>query len=84
MKKGTGLALGAIIGAAVGVVAGVLTAPRSGKETRDDVKQKADEVKDHAAKTRDDLIFRAEEIGDDVRTKIGEVFESVKNPKDKK
>ena len=44
MTKGK-FALGAIIGAAAGVVAGMLTAPKSGKETRADLKLKADEMK---------------------------------------
>jgi gas vesicle protein len=83
MKKGTDLALGAIIGAAVGVVAGVLTAPKSGKETRDDIKQKSGELKGQATKTRDDLLFKAEEIGDDVRVKVVEAIKSVKTPKEK-
>lgn len=39
MSKGK-VALGAIIGAAAGVVAGILTAPKSGKETRADLKKK--------------------------------------------
>ncbi|HSX34829.1 MAG TPA: YtxH domain-containing protein [Candidatus Saccharimonadales bacterium] len=38
MKK---FALGAAIAAAAGYVAGILTAPKSGKETRDDIKQGA-------------------------------------------
>ena len=38
-------ALGALIGAAAGLVAGILTAPKSGKETRADLKAKADELK---------------------------------------
>lgn len=42
-------ALGAIIGAAAGVVAGILTAPKSGKETRADIKRKAGELKEEAA-----------------------------------
>lgn len=66
MKKGTNVAFGAIIGAAVGMVAGMLTAPKSGKETRDE------------------LLFKAEEIGDDVRTKVSEVIESVTHTKDEK
>ena len=47
-KKSSGagkFALGAAIGTAVGVVAGILTAPKSGKETRQDVARKAREVK---------------------------------------
>ena len=50
-KKNSGagkFAIGAAIGAAVGVVAGILTAPKSGKETRADVKKKAGEAKDFA------------------------------------
>ena len=46
MKKGMNIALGAIAGAAIGVVAGVLTAPKSGKETREDIMQKTNEVAD--------------------------------------
>lgn len=41
-------ALGAIIGAIAGAVAGVLTAPKSGKETRQDLKKKADDVRGEA------------------------------------
>lgn len=41
-----GLALGAVVGA----VAGVLYAPKSGKETREDIKNKSIEVKDNATK----------------------------------
>lgn len=35
-------ALGTVIAAAAGYVAGILTAPKSGKETRDDIKQAAE------------------------------------------
>ena len=44
MVKGK-FAIGAIIGAAAGIVAGVLTAPKSGKQTRGDIKKKAAELK---------------------------------------
>lgn len=37
--------LGIIIGGLIGVIAGILTAPKSGKETRADLKKKAYEVK---------------------------------------
>jgi len=39
---------GAIIGAIAGVIAGVLVAPKSGRETRADIKAKAEELKDKA------------------------------------
>lgn len=78
------LALGAIIGAAVGVVAGVLTAPKSGRETRDDIRRKAEKTKDQAALKRDDAIFKAEEFADDVRVKASEALENFKSKNGKK
>jgi gas vesicle protein len=38
------IAIGAAIAAVAGYVAGILTAPKSGKETRADIKNKADEA----------------------------------------
>ena len=38
------LAIGALIGAAAGIVTGLLTAPKSGKETRKDIKDTASKV----------------------------------------
>lgn len=38
-----------IVGAAVGYVAGILTAPKSGKETRQDIKDAAEKYKSEAA-----------------------------------
>ncbi|MCL1876472.1 YtxH domain-containing protein [Candidatus Saccharibacteria bacterium] len=49
-SKAKGFAMGAVFGAAVGVVAGLLTAPKSGKETRADIKEKAGEAKDFTVK----------------------------------
>jgi gas vesicle protein len=48
---GKKLALGAVVGAVAGVVAGVLMAPKSGKETRSDIKKKAGDLKEKAEKT---------------------------------
>ena len=45
MTKGK-FVLGALIGAAAGVVAGMLTAPKSGKETRADLKSKAHDLRE--------------------------------------
>jgi gas vesicle protein len=45
MAKGKKFGLGVAIGAVAGVIAGLLTAPKSGKETRKDIKNKAGEVK---------------------------------------
>lgn len=78
------LALGAIVGAAVGIAAGILTAPKSGKETRDDIKQKAGDAKRKAASTKDELIFKAEETADDLRQLAAEKIKGLKDDSRKK
>ncbi|HSX44786.1 MAG TPA: YtxH domain-containing protein [Candidatus Saccharimonadales bacterium] len=51
MRKTTKqLAIGGVVAAAAGYVAGILTAPKSGKETRKDIKQKAAKAKSDAEK----------------------------------
>lgn len=42
--------IGTVLGAAAGVVAGMLTAPKSGQETRADLKAKAVELREEAAR----------------------------------
>jgi len=45
MKKSTGhFVLGAIFGMALGAIAGVLSAPKSGKETRAEIKAKGSKI----------------------------------------
>lgn len=44
MGKGK-IAIGAAIGALIGVAAGILTAPRAGKQTRAELKAKAEDLK---------------------------------------
>ena len=52
-------ALGALIGGAIGAVVGILAAPKSGKETREDIKTKAEDIKKEA-------LVKADEIGQEV------------------
>lgn len=47
-NTGRKLAIGALIAGVGGYLAGILTAPKSGKETREDIADKADEIKDDA------------------------------------
>lgn len=49
MAKSGKVAAAVIVGAAVGYVTGILTAPKSGKETREDIKNAADKYKTEAA-----------------------------------
>lgn len=55
MKKGSRLALTAVVAAGIGYVAGILTAPKSGKETRKDIHDKAVQTKEEIGKKLDEL-----------------------------
>lgn len=77
MSKGK-FALGALFGAVVGVAAGILTAPKSGKETRADLKAKADELKGQAADKAQEVKTKATEKAQEVKTKANEVADDVK------
>lgn len=57
MSNGTGkkIAVGAVAAGLIGYVAGVLTAPKSGKETREDIKNTATKAKREAEKKLKEL-----------------------------
>ncbi len=74
--------LGIILGAIVGVVAGFLTAPKSGKETREDIKKKAHEVKGSAERKLKDAHKELGVIADDARTKGKELKGKAKDEMD--
>ncbi|HRC28134.1 MAG TPA: YtxH domain-containing protein [Candidatus Saccharimonas sp.] len=64
MSKGK-FAFGALLGAAAGVVAGFLTAPKSGKETRADLKAKAEELKSEGEKKAAEVKKQGEKLYDE-------------------
>ena len=79
------VAVGAAFGAVVGFVAGILTAPKSGKETREDIKvastkakdtavEKATEAKDATVLVAEDVKAKAEEVAGDVKAKAEEIY----------
>ncbi|MBP9667743.1 YtxH domain-containing protein [Candidatus Saccharibacteria bacterium] len=78
MSKGK-FAFGAIVGAIAGVVAGVLAAPKSGKETREDLKKKAVELKDQAEKTKGAVKAKADDFSKDALSKADEMKSRAEN-----
>lgn len=54
MKKHQ-VVVGTLVAAAAGLVAGILTAPKSGKETRSDIKKRAEEMRDTAGDKADEV-----------------------------
>ena len=74
MSKGK-FTLGAIIGTVIGVITGVLTAPKSGKETREDLKKKADELKTTANTQTEKARAKAEGVVGEVRSNAENLVE---------
>ncbi len=69
MAKGKKFGIGIILGAIAGVVAGFLTAPKSGKETREDIRKKAGEVKGTAERKLKDAHKELEGVVADAKVK---------------
>ncbi|MDB5162876.1 MAG: exported protein of unknown function [Candidatus Saccharibacteria bacterium] len=72
MAKGN-LAIGAVIGAIAGFVSGVLLAPKSGKETRQEIKDGANKAKDVTVEKAEELKGKATKIANDVSDKAKDV-----------
>lgn len=69
MSKGSTVTLSFLIGASLGIIAGILIAPKSGEETREDVKEKLNTIKSKV----DDLYEKSIEKTNEIVSK-GEVL----------
>lgn len=67
------------IAALAGFTAGILLAPKSGKETRADIKQKAEEAKDKASEKSHQVKGAMKDGYKSVRTGAGHVADEVKD-----
>ncbi len=81
MNKGK-FVLGTVLGAAAGVVAGMLTAPKSGEETRADLKARAAELKEEAARRAASMNSDSKNVIDTLKDKVESVTEIGKKPTD--
>lgn len=88
------LAIGALIAGVGGYLAGILTAPKSGKETREDIAEKTDELKDDAQEQLqkaidelNELLKNAKnkslELGAKARTEYNEAVVAAKDAQNK-
>ena len=73
MGKSKKFGLGVVIGAVAGVVAGLLTAPKSGKETREDIKNKANEARGSAERKLKEAHKELEKLSKEAKTKAKEL-----------
>lgn len=77
--SGSKFAVGAFFGAIFGAIAGLLFAPRSGKETRADLKQRAETTRGTASERAEEIKQKAKEATDEAREQADELKERVKN-----
>lgn len=82
MAKGKKFGIGVILGALVGVITGFLTAPKSGKETRQDIKDKAKEVKGTAERKLKDAHKELAKLSDEAKVKAKELQGKAKDEMD--
>lgn len=71
--------LGVVLGAAAGLVAGILTAPKSGKETRQELKEQGKKALDETKKTSQKLYQDTKAGGQKMFDKFFKKKEDVKD-----
>lgn len=92
--SGKKLALGALIAGAAGYITGILTAPKSGKDTRQDISDKASDVKSEAEaklqEAHDELSDavaaskdKAESLGSKAKEELNETIARAKDAQSK-
>jgi gas vesicle protein len=74
--------LGAFLGAVVGWTVGVLTAPKSGKATRADIKVKAEAIKRETTKSLTSAEDNLNEFSDDMKAKAVKAVEVARDKGD--
>jgi gas vesicle protein len=72
-KRVKKFAIGTVVAAAAGYIAGILTAPKSGKETREDLKDTAVRTYSAAEKQLKALHTELNQLLDQGRSKAGEL-----------
>ena len=85
MSNNSKIFLAAVAGAALGAIGGILLAPASGKETIEDLSEKADELKDEleefASRSRKSVQEVSEKLVSNVQTAINKEMEAIKDKK---
>jgi gas vesicle protein len=93
-KAARKVAVGALVAGAAGYLAGILTAPKSGKETRKDIKKAAVKAKTQGEKKLKEIHSDLNKLLDEAKTKgsklsgkakeeLGQAVETAKAAKDK-
>src|SRR3989344_490683 len=78
-KESSSFLTGALIGAAMGAVAGLLFAPKPGKETRKDLKEKGQKYWETGKLNYDRAYNIAQETVDEIKEQAGPVLEEIQS-----
>jgi len=73
MSKQADFLFGVAVGSVIGATVALLYAPRSGSETRDDLKRKGEELKDSATEKVKDAVSRAESLTEQIKEKTTDI-----------
>ena len=77
-ESNNGLLAGLLLGAAIGIGLGLLYAPRPGRETREMLRQRADEVRNRTGALGDDLREKATQFTETVKERVDNVRHAIK------
>jgi len=87
MKNGKKLAIGSVVGAVTGFAAGILFAPKSGKETRADIKNAVEKAVKKVHDEAEQLLSQAKKIKNSLSAKakaeLGKIELRVRSARDK-
>jgi len=82
MSKKAKFGFGLVLGAVAGVVAGLLTAPKSGKETRAELKRKKDDAQDKATAKVNEVRGKANDKAEELKGRAREAANDAKDRAD--
>ena len=77
-SNGGGVAIALFAGLAVGVVIGILVAPKSGKETRNDLMDKGERLMEVGKESVSDVVEKTKDLAESGKKKIEELKAAVK------
>lgn len=69
--------VGLLFGAITGLAAGILAAPKSGQETRKDLKRRADELKSEASHRTDQVKDKTGQVVTEVKQRADDITRAV-------
>jgi gas vesicle protein len=79
MKSGNSFLTGLLTGAAIGGIIALLYAPRSGKETREQIKNKFDELEKELEDLKGKASLKTGKIKEDLAKKLADLQREIEN-----